>query len=73
VGFKGIVEEETGLKAPRGLKGNDKQSIKTAHAEAWEQIIKGTQVMSVLAFTYTLGKGPYGAHLTFRVLRAATP
>ena len=66
-------DEETGLKAPRGLEGNDKQSIKAACAEAWEKIAKNAQVMGVLAFTYTLGKGPYGAHLTFRVLRAATP
>ena len=52
---------------------NDKQSTKAARAEVWEQIAKSAQVMGVLAFTYTLGKGPYGAHLTFRVLRAATP
>ena len=45
---------------------NDKQSTKAARAEVWEQIAKRAQVMA-------LGKGPYGAHLTFRVLRAATP
>jgi hypothetical protein len=37
-------DEETGLKAPRGLEGNDKQSIKTARAEELEQIPKGAQV-----------------------------
>ena len=52
---------------------DDKQSTKAARAEVWEQIANSAQVMGVLTFTYTLGKGPYGVHLTFRVLRAATP
>ena len=52
---------------------DDKQSTKAARADVWEQIAKSAQVMNVLTFTYTLGKGPDGAHLTFRVLRAATP
>ena len=43
---------------------NDKQSTKAARAEVWEQIAKSAQVMGVLTFTYTLGKGPNGAHLS---------